>query len=137
MSFPHRFYMDHMNSHTGYRANWLPDQPLRIGDIGKLEDGLFRVYTTLEQQQLTFTTRESKSALALDYTSSDSAHVDFNLDTGSTNNALVKGKINISFTKKDGVVFQMTEAKTITIDNLASIEKTVLSRYSSNDWPKE
>ena len=137
MSLPQKFYLTHMNKHTGYRANWLPDSTLRLGDIGKLEDGLFTLYTTLEQQEINFITRDGPSTLDLDYTSSDSVDITFNADTGNLTGNTPKGNIVISFNSNNGIVFQMTESKKIVIEDLYKIEEAVLQRYNTKDWPKE
>lgn len=141
MSLPQQYYLEHMFKNTGYRANWLPDRPLRIGDIGKLEDGLFTLYTTLEQQQIPHTVRESNSELDLDYSSKNSVSIETDVAAGNALNvaptASVNGKVVISFNDSNGVVFQMTGAKKNVIENLADVENAVLSRFKSGSWPKD
>ncbi|MEO8962387.1 MAG: hypothetical protein ABI325_10920 [Ginsengibacter sp.] len=137
MSLPQKFYLTHINKHTGYRGNWLPDRPLRLGDIGKLEDGLFTLYTTLEQQQIKFLTREGVSTLDFDYSSSDSVDITTNFDTGNLIGSPAKGNITISFNSNNGIVFQMTESKKAVIEDLNKVEEAVLQRYETKSWPKE
>jgi hypothetical protein len=141
MSLPQKYYLEHMFENTGYRANWLPDRPLRIGDIGKLEDGLFTLYTTLEQQNINCTIRESTSELDLDYSSANSVNIEAGIATGSVLNLALsvpaEVKIAINFTESNGILFQMTAAKKKVIENLGDIEKEVFHRYMSGTWPKE
>ncbi|WP_299587845.1 hypothetical protein [Mucilaginibacter sp.] len=130
-----------MFKNTGYRANWLPDHPLRIGDIGKLEDGLFTLYTTLEQQQIGYSLREGNSELDVDYSSKNSVNIETSVSTGDALNLSlstpVNGRVIINFTESNGIVFQMTGAKKKVIENLAEVENTVLNKYRSGEWPKE
>lgn len=139
MTLPQEFYIKYLSGLTQYRVNWLPDRPLKLGDIGKLEDGLFTLYTNLEQQGIKFATEENTSTLDLDYTSSDSASIHFEIDASSaiTPNLLPKGKINIQFSKKNAVVFQMTKGKVQIITDKADLENEVLQRYQYESWPKE
>jgi len=139
MTQPQEFYIKYLSGLTKYRVNWLPDRPLKLGDIGKLEDGLFTLYTNLEQQGIKFIKEDAPSSLDLDYTSSESASINFEADAGSAmaGNALPKGKINIQFSKKNGVVFQMAKAKVQIITDKVNTENAVLQRYQDKSWPKE
>jgi len=139
MTLPQEFYIKYLSGLTQYRVNWLPNHSLRLGDIGKLEDGLFTLYTDLEQQGIKFAKEDNTSSLDLDYTSSDSASINFEIDASTvvTPNILPKGKINIEFSKKNGVVFQMTKAKVQIIADKADLENAVLQRYQDKSWAKE
>jgi len=141
MTLPQRYYLEHMFENTGYRANWLPDRPLRIGDIGKLEDGLFTLYTTLEQQQIGYSLREGSSELDMDYSSKSSVSIETGVSTGDALSLAlstpVSGRVTINFTDSNGIVFQMTGAKKNVIENLADVEDAVLNKYTSGEWPKE
>jgi hypothetical protein len=141
MALPQKFYLNHIQRNTEYRANWLPDRPLKIGDIGKLEDGLFTLYTTLEQQNIKVRTRQSESSLNLDYTSNNSVNIEIDVATSNTGNSsinsVINGKVLITFNESNGVVFQMTGIKKEIIENLAEIEPEILEKYRRNEWPKE
>jgi hypothetical protein len=140
MSLPQKYYLEHMCKSTGYRASWLPDRPLKIGDIGKLEDGLFILYSTLEQQQINCVVRESPSELGLDYSDKGSFSIQAKGATGNlldVTGAAVDGTLMINFAENKGLIFQMTGAKLKVIENLAEVEKSVLAKYKSSDWPKE
>jgi hypothetical protein len=141
MSLPQKYYLEHVFNNTKYRANWLPDKPLRIGDIGKLENGLFTLYTTLEMEQIKCAVRDSVSELAFDYSSKNTVIITPSVDTGNALglalNTPVKGKVTINFTESNGVVLQMTGSKIRVIENLAEIEKIILEKFRNKDWPKE
>lgn len=139
MALPQKFFLENMYQNTGYRANWLPDRPLRIGDIGKLDDGLFTLYTTLEQQNIAFLIREGASDLNLDYTSNDSVSIEFDANTGAVGqlSSHLEGKVVISFSNANGVLLQMSGCKKYVIENLAEVETAVLKKYSTNEWPNE
>jgi hypothetical protein len=137
MTSPQKFYVQEISRKTNYRANWLPDKPLSIGDIGKLEDGIFTLYTTLEQQGIPLQTRSSDSSLDLDYSSTSTVKLisDDAADTNIPTQAVqAKLKLKIDFQNSKGVVFQMTASKKKIISNLGDIEKIVLDKYRNNEW---
>ena len=138
MGSPQKFYVKEISQKTNYRANWLPDKPMNLGDIGKLEDGIFTLYTTLEQQGIQLIIRESESRLDFDYTSTDAVKittgVDANVDVAGLPVAKGKLKLKIEFQKSEGVLFQITNSRKQIIENLGQIEKTVLELYKKGVW---
>ena len=86
MALPQKFYLTQIFKNTKYRANWLPDKPLRIGDVGRIQDGVFTLYTTLEQQQIPFRIRVNKTDLKFDFLSNDSVKI----EGGATRAGLVR-----------------------------------------------
>jgi len=138
MVSPQKFYVQEISKKTNYRANWLPDKPMNIGDIGKLSDGIFTLYTTLEQQGIPLKIRESPSSLSFDYTSNDSVKISNGLDTsvGLAGVPLAEGKLicKIDFQKTEGIVFQISDSKKVLIENLSEIENQILEKYKKSVW---
>jgi hypothetical protein len=138
MVSPQKFYVQEISKKTNYRANWLPDKPMNIGDIGKLSDGIFTLYSTLEQQGIPIKVRESTSSLNLDYTSNDSVKITNGLDTAVSSAGLpvAEGKVmyKIDFQRAEGVVFQITDSKKVIIENLSEIENSILEKYKKSVW---
>lgn len=141
MSLPQKYYVEHMAKGTKYRASWLPDRPLKIGDVGKIEDGLFILYTTLEHQQIPCRTRQGVSELGLDYSTKGSYSITGSAATGDaltlTQGIPLTGKVSIKFTADNGIVFQMSGSKIQIIENLAEIETDIMHKYTTGEWPKE
>lgn len=138
MVSPQKFYVQEISKKTNYRANWLPDKPMNIGDVGKLEDGLFTLYTTLEQQGIPIKVRESNSSLDFDYTSSDSVKISNGFDTNVAVPGLpvVQGKLmfKVEFQNAEGVLFQISDSHKQIIENLGEIENQILERYKKSVW---
>jgi len=141
MSNPQKVYISEISKKTSYRANWLPDKPLNIGDIGKLEDGIFTLYTTLEQQNIPLEIRPSPSSLDFDYTSKDTVRVvsDLGASAPVAAGTPVNGKfsVKIDFQNNSGVLFQVTGSQKQIISNLDAIEKNILAKYKNNEWNLE
>jgi hypothetical protein len=139
MVSPQKYYVQEISKKTNYRANWLPDKPMNVGDVGKMEDGIFTLYTTLEQQGIGLKVAELSSSLNSDYTSNESVKVTMNghdLATGVPGIPITEGRIlcKIDFQKSDGVFFQICEPSRQVLENLSEIETEILDRYKKGVW---
>jgi hypothetical protein len=138
MVSPQKFYVQEISKKTNYRANWLPDKPMNIGDIGKLSDGIFTLYTTLEQQGIPIKVRESSTSLNMDYTSNDSVKITNGAETTVQVPGLPIGegklKYKVDFQRSEGVLFQVTNSKKMIIENLSEIENQILEKYKKSVW---
>lgn len=134
MVSPQKFYVQEISKKTNYRANWLPDKPLNIGDVGKIEDGIFTVYTTLEQQGIPVSVRESSASLNFDYSSNDLVKIS-KLD-GNVLSPVEQGKqvCRIEFLKAEGVLFQIKDPVKVVLANLKEIENQILEKYKKSVW---
>ena len=141
MAKPAKFYLSHINKQTGYRATWDPGKPLKLGQIGKLDDyGVFNVYTSLEGEGIAVQTAQDGTAGDLDYTSSDSVTISTKLSgsapvVGSGLSAAQAG-FSFDFKSEKSVVFQASGITTSHITNLAAIEKAILEKYRAGNWDK-
>lgn len=134
MVSPQKFYVQEISKKTNYRANWLPDKPLNIGDVGKIEDGIFTVYTTLEQQGIPVKVSESPASLNFDYSSSDLVKIS-KLD-GDVLSPVEQGKqvCRIEFLRAEGVLFQIKDPVKVVLANLKEIESQILEKYKKSVW---
>lgn len=134
MVSPQKFYVKEISKKTKYRANWLPDKPMNVGDIGKIEDGIFTLYTTLEQQGFLVRRKELSFDTDFDFTSTDSVRIDFNgQDAGLMSPGGVK-KCKVEFLNPEGLVFQIRDSKRIILDNLSELENPILEKYKKGVW---
>ena len=138
MVSPQKYYVQEISKKTNYRANWLPDKPMNIGDVGKIEDGIFTLYTTLELQGMPVKIRESTSTLHSDYTTNDSVKIINGLDSSSSTASFSlspgKQRCKIEFVKSDGVLFQISNPNRLSIENLSDIENQILELYKKSVW---
>lgn len=134
MVSPQKFYLKEISKKTKYRANWLPDKPLNVGEVGKIEDGIFTLYTTLEQQGIPMIVKESPFGHDFDFTSNDSVKVDFNGQESAMVDTGLPKKCKVEFLKPEGVLFQMSDSVRIIIENLSAIENLILEKYKKGIW---
>lgn len=137
----HQFYLKHMAKQTGYRATWEPNRPLFVGAVGKLEDGVFTIFSNLEKEGIIPEIMEDESQGFWDYSSSESVDISIKL----AGKAPVAGSVlteadagfTLDFKSQDAVVFQADKTLTHQIVNMGVIEKQIIEKYRNGDWPKD
>lgn len=141
MATPFKFYLNHLASKTGYRANWEPNKPLEIGMIGKLTNGIFDIVSSLEKEGLNAEILKDNSKGELDYTSHDSVDINIKLAgkapaAGSILTEAEAGFV-LDFHGENAVVFQVKETLTHLITNMGKMEKEIVQRYKNDTWAKD
>lgn len=142
MSSPSKFYMRHMNQKTKYRATWVPNKKLEIGQVGKIDrSGVFNVFTSLAKESIPVETSSDEASGDFDYTSNESVTIRPKLQgeiplAGSPFTELDAG-FSIDFKSDKSVVFQIGGVKTYQLTNLWEIEQQILQRYASGGWDKD
>lgn len=136
MVSPQKYYIQEISKKTSLRANWLPDKPMNVGDIGKIEDGIFTLYTTLTQQGFAMSLNELPAALKADYTSVEVVNVSGEEPNVSILSPVAKGKkiCKIDFLKPEGVLFHLKSSVKIILANLSEIENKILENYKKSVW---
>lgn len=137
----HQFYLKHIATQTGYRATWEPNRPLYIGAVGKLEDGVFTIFSSLEKEGIVAEIMKDESAGVWDYTSSDSVNIGIKLagQIPAAGSALTEADagFTLDFKSQDAVVFQADKTLTHQIVNMGAIEREIIQKYRNDAWPKD
>jgi len=141
MSSLSKLYLSHMNAQTKYRATWDPTKQLKIGYIGKLEQGVLSIYSSLDKEGIPLEVATDFSDAVMDYTSHDSVTITTKLSgsvptVGSLFAASDMGFV-FRFKNKEGIVFQTNNHKVHQLVNLAAIEDMVLDKYKNGNWDKD
>ena len=133
-------YLKEMNAQFKYRANWEPNKPLAIGDIGILEKGVFSLRSTLEKEGLPMEVRTRDETGSLKYNSSGAVTINSKLAGQATlpNSPLGEADagFSIQFSREKAIVFEVSSYKTHLIENVGEIEKLVLQKFMANQWSK-
>lgn len=135
MVSPQKYYIQEISKKTNLRANWLPDKQMNVGDIGKIEDGIFTLYTTLTHQGFPVKLSESAAGLATDYSSVDAIRISEKPDVDILS-PVAKGKkiCTIEFLRPEGVLFHIKDSVKITLANLNELENRILEKYKKSIW---
>ncbi len=142
MSSPSKFYMRHMNQKTKYRATWVPNKRLEIGQVGKIDKaGVFSVFTSLGKEGIPVAISSDEASGDFDYTSNDTVTIQPKLQgeipLAGSPFAEIEAGFSIDFKSDKSVVFQIGGVKTYQLTNLWEIEQQILQRYASGAWDKD
>lgn len=128
-----KFYLETISSKKkGYRATWEPNKPLKLGDVGIIENGVFVVMTTLEDEEINMKVREDESEAEWKFTTENAVSIKTKLSgqapiLGSVLKETEAG-ISIAFKSENAFVFEAIGAKTHLLTNVFEIEKAILAK---------
>lgn len=126
-------YTKEMLAQFDYRAAWLPNTHLELGDVGILRRDGFERRTSLAELDIPFTTRECDHSIDLDYCSADNVSISVN---GAAGSPVAPLRITVSFTHEHSVVFQAKACRATEIANRHTLGRSVLALAESGRWPQ-
>lgn len=130
-----------MYAKTKYRAAWDPTKHLKIGYIGKLQQGVISIYSSLDKEGIPLEVATSISSAAMDYSSQDSVVISAKLsgEIPVPGSALTTADAGFSFgfNSQESIVFQTGNYKVHQLVNLAEIEDMVLRKYKKGNWDRD
>ncbi len=138
---PSKFYLSHMHTQTKYRATWDPTKQLKIGYIGKLENGVLNIYSSLGKEGIAIESSVEENGSSMDYTSHDSVSITAKISgtapaAGSVLSETDAG-FSFEFSGDNSIVFQTGNHRTHQLINLAEIEEAILEKYREGNWAKD
>ena len=137
----HHQYTTEIRDKFGYLATWAPNFPLRLGDVGLVEDRVFTPVTTLSRLGIKFESREPGSASDSEHSSAGSVTMTFKASgqapaTGSLLSTAEAG-ITIEFRTENSVVFQAAGCRETIMLGLDELGKTIIAKHKANEWKPE
>ena len=135
-------YKKQISNTFNYRATWAPSRPMTVGQIGKLQDGVFMPYTTLQDLGIPVQVNTKESEDTLDYSSSGGVSVNFKVagdavPAGATSLTQADAGIVIKFSRENALVFNIKGFTTIQLTNLAEVEEKILQLKEQGKWKKD
>ena len=140
----HKLYAEDVYKGLGYRPTWLPGTPINLGNIGVIEDGIFRPITDLAQLGIHFDVIVDTNQDAIDYSSTNGVSMSFKAG-GETNGkfkAITRAEagVLIEFSRKGAVVLQLRDVSFNRIADQHALSKAMLSSIAianeSNQWQR-
>ena len=123
------------------RANWELGIKLKLGDVGKMENGVFVPYTSLEKKGIIIEDRKGKRKSGkLDLSSEKGIKIHTHAKLkGDAEVIELNGELayQIEFTKANTFVFRAEGIKTDIIINHEEIEEQILKLYKEKKWNKD
>jgi len=133
-------YTDEMKKKFGYYATWNPGVPLKLGDIGTLNDNVFTRLSNLSDRGIEFEIREDLTKTPLEHSSEGSVSVTTKLSgtvapQGSVLTNLDAGII-VEFSKENSTLFKANNTTSPSIKDAIKLEEQVLDLYRKGKWNK-
>lgn len=131
MTNPVERYVKEMHAKFGYFANWMPNEPLELGDVGRLNGKLFRRETSLANLGIAFEAREEGRPADWEHSSGSGLHVDFK---AAGRVAEGGGGAVINFDEEGAFLFVVKHAAVRAIDDIADLGQSVLRAHAEDRW---
>jgi hypothetical protein len=137
----YRDFANDIYSELGYRATWLPGTKVRLGDVGRIENGVLKVETTLSSLATPFETDtdavpegsldyQSKSGVSVVLKAAGSLDGRFKALTSADAGALVE------FSNDKAILMQLKNVTSQRIANQANLRRALLSAVVAADDQK-
>lgn len=135
---PQKQYTRELFDKFSYLATWLPGVPLRVGDLGVMQDGHFQRVSSLENLGVTFTVRQDHASANLDYASRGAVSVSFKaagaIPPDGSVLAEASAGVVIQMNRENSVLFQVLGASFPSIEDQLSLEHEIRRRHAEGQW---
>lgn len=123
---------------NNYYAAWLPNEKLKLGDIGVLQGNFFRRITKLEDLGIAFEERPDADSTPIDYVSENGVDIlvkaSGEINTQIPNIPEAKAGIAVEFSQQGAFIIQAAESYEPTIENIAALERNIINLYIEGKW---
>lgn len=125
----------------GYYATWTPDVPLKLGDIGLLNDNVFKRIDNLENLGIPFSIHRDNTKSSLEHASQGSVSQTFKLaGQAAPQGSMLKDAdagIIVDFLRERSVLFKINNVTSSSIDGIIGLGERILEMYHQKKWNKE
>ena len=118
-----------------YFANWMPGDPVNLGDYGYFRNGIFQYVGNIREDfEIAFEVYEDPTGSDLEFDANGS--VDVNIDTGADAPELGKATLKLGFNGSWNVFFQALDTRTNRIGNKRAVGDAIENLYSQGKWER-
>ena len=135
MASPVKLYQREMHDNLGFFANWLPGDPIAIGDAGVLEAGRFRRVASLAELKIPFKVSRAGATQDVQYTSTHGTRLA--TSAGATAAVLAQAEITIEFSRAGAFVFHASGLRPHRIANRSEIAEKLVDAYAKKRWSED
>jgi hypothetical protein len=138
MSTIHRQYTEQLRKQFGYWATWAPGVPLKLGQIGTFQDGVFVPESDLGHLGIQFSINRDESPSDYAYQSTKGVSIQSKVK-GKSSKAFqsltrLDAGVGISFTKEGAVVFSARGCRHNRIDDEFRLKEELLALAQAGKW---
>jgi hypothetical protein len=139
MSNASKFYLKAIYNHFSLLASWLPNTNVALGDVGVLEDGLFKQLTTLENLGIAIKIRSGASAVDFNLSSESDVRIQSGAkgEVASMTPLAAQANISIEFSRAGGFVFQAGDCYVDEVEDKVNLGKSILALFRIDQWDRQ
>ena len=131
-------YQQQLSQKLRYFANWFPNRPIKIGDVGVLNRKHFEPeYNLRKSNPEAFKVRTSDNPFNINFYSEGSAKIEFMGDVklqDPTSPVKSNHLIKIKFDKAKSVFFEARSAKISRVEHFNILQHQLVGFYKENQW---
>lgn len=135
MANPVKTYQSEMHGKLGFFANWLPGDPVAVGDVGLLEAGRFRRMSSLKELGIQCRRKGGSERQDVQYTSTQGTEVHTGGGVGAA--SPVTGKVTLEFSRAGAFLFHATGLRMERMDNRSQVAAALLEAHEQGHWDKD
>lgn len=128
-------YQRELHEKLGFFANWLPADPIDVGDVGRLEGGRFRRATSLAALGVEADVETIPSGQPVEYVSKGGTKVEVASGAGVAD--LASAEVKVTFSHESAFLFHTSILRPVRLSNPAAVTRSVLAAYDEGSWEKE
>ena len=137
----HKLYAEDVYEGLGYRPTWLPGTPVALGNVGVLEDGIFRPVTDLAHLGIPFEMKVDTDRDAIDFSSKKGVSISFKAG-GETNKKFraittAEAGVLIEFSREGAVAMQLRDVSFNRIEDQHALAHALLKSLAVADESKQ
>ena len=138
MASPEKSYTREIRKRTGYLATWSPGVPLRLGDVGVMDDHVFIPQSSLSSFGIDFAIREDPSPIDFHYETKDA--ISYALEAAATvpgpggSPVQAAASIKVAFSRDSATIFSCTSCLEHRIEDVLGLQEEIWGRYEAGLW---
>ena len=133
---PGDFYTTKIAERFGYLANWLPNSPINLGDVGIMEGRYFKQLSSLAQLQLSFVPRVPQKSANFSYSWEADIASDSSVGANIPGMGAAAG-LNVKFNNAGAFVFEITDCTITDIEDKLSLGHEIKKLFEAKKWEPE
>jgi hypothetical protein len=139
MSTPADLYINGIKKKLkNYHAAWLPNEKLKLGDVGVLKNALFTRVTSLADLGISFAERPDKDSTPIDYVSESGVAI-FLKAAGEVNTSIPnvpqgKAGVGVEFSQEGAFILKAPDSYEPSIENIVKLEQDVRQAFQEGRW---
>lgn len=134
-------YTKELYKQFNYFATWLPGTPLKLGDIGIMNNNEFTAISNLLDEGLNFEVDEDFTKSDLEYSSSRAVSITTKIaGTAPALNSVLSDAdagFSVEFSRENAVLFKANGTLSPRIKNQIKLGAEIIERFKKGDWDKD